>query len=135
MSANSILIVDDDEGMLRRLGEAFAAAGYEVHAAIDGELGFRRFKAVAPDIVLIDILMPTREGLETIMAMRRERPDTKIIAMSGGGRIGTFEFLTLARRLGADTVIPKPFRLADVLALASETLQPTPRRAMSGSQP
>jgi DNA-binding NtrC family response regulator len=127
LSANSILIVDDDVGMLRRLGAAFAVAEYEVHAATDGEIALRRFNAVSPDIVLIDILMPTREGLETIIAMRKERPEAKIIAMSGGGRIGPYEFLNLARHLGADAVIPKPFRLADVLALVAHTLEPAAR--------
>lgn len=133
MSSNSILIVDDDVGMLRRLGAAFAVAEYEVHAATDGEIALRRFQSVGPDVVLIDILMPTREGLETIMAMRKERPATKIIAMSGGGRIGPYEFLNLARHLGADAVIPKPFRLADVLALVAHTLEPAPRQAAAGA--
>lgn len=124
MSSNSILIVDDDVDMLRRLGTAFTVAGYKVHTATDGEIALRRFVAVGPDVVLIDILMPTREGLETIMAMRKEQPEAKIIAMSGGGRIGPHEFLNLARHLGADAVIPKPFRLANVLALVSQTAQP-----------
>ncbi len=129
LPATSILIVDDDVGMLRRLGAAFAVAEYEVHAATDGEIGLRRFTDVAPDAVLIDILMPTREGLETIVAMRQQRPDVTIIAMSGGGRIGPYEFLHVARHLGADAVIAKPFRLADVLALVSQTQEKKSRSA------
>jgi len=126
MSAHSILIIDDDEGMLRRLGEAFAGAAFDVHTASDGEIGLRRFNAVGPDVVLIDILMPTREGLETIVAMRRERRGTKIIAMSGGGLIGPYDCLSLARHLGADATLLKPFRLADALALVSMNMGPTP---------
>lgn len=136
MSASSVLIVDDDAGMLRRLGEAFTGAGYQVHTAADGEIALRRFQVVRPDVVLTDILMPTREGLETIMAMRKARPDTRIVAMSGGGRVGPFDCLAIARRLGADAVIPKPFRLAEVLALvASQARRPAPQLAMWGSRP
>jgi DNA-binding response OmpR family regulator len=123
METRSILVVDDDLDMLRRLGAAFAVAQYEVHAATDGDVALKRFEAVRPDLVLTDILMPTREGLETIVAMRRARSDVKIIAMSGGGRIGAHEFLNLARHLGADAVLAKPFRLSDMLELVRRTLQ------------
>ncbi|MDB5447773.1 MAG: hypothetical protein JWQ97_3090 [Phenylobacterium sp.] len=122
MKNKSILIVDDDVEMLRRLGAAFAVAEYEVHAATDGEIALKRFHSAAPDLVITDILMPTREGLETIMAMRGARPEVKIIAMSGGGRIGPYEFLNLARHLGADAVLAKPFRLSDMLTLVRRTL-------------
>jgi DNA-binding response OmpR family regulator len=123
VDAKRILIVDDDIEILRQLGAAFTAAGYEVHAATDGAIAMTRFAAVRPDIVLMDILMPTREGLETIMAMRRAGAAVKIIAMSGGGRIGPDEFLTLAHHLGADAVMAKPFRLSDMVAVAGRTLQ------------
>jgi CheY-like chemotaxis protein len=122
MEAKSILVIEDDVELLRQLGAAFAGAGYEVHAAVDGEIGLKRFRSAAPNLVLTDILMPNREGLETIMAMREVRPDVKIIAMSGGGRIGPYEFLNLAHHLGADAVLAKPFRLGDLLTLVQQTL-------------
>lgn len=128
MKTNSILIVDDDVEILRQLGAAFAVATYEVHAATDGEIAMRRFLAVSPDIVITDILMPTREGLETIMAMRQARPEVKIVAMSGGGRVGPYEFLNLAHHLGADAVIAKPFRLSEMLELVQRTLGQGPVR-------
>lgn len=134
MSANSILIVDDDVDMLRRLRTAFANAGYKVHTATDGEIALRGFKAAAADVVLIDILMPNREGLETIMAMRNQQPETRIVAMSGGGRIGPLEFLNVALHLGADAVIAKPFRLADVVALVAHTRQRTRSRPIPEMQ-
>lgn len=122
MTSNAILVVDDDAEILRQIGAALTTAGYEVHTAADGALGLKRFHVVAPDLVLIDIIMPNREGLETIMAMRQARPATKIVAMSGGGRIGPHEFLHLARHLGADAVLAKPFRLGDMVALVRSTL-------------
>lgn len=127
MQSKAILVVDDDAEILRQIGAALTTAGYDVHTAADGALALRRFHAVAPDLVLIDIIMPNREGLETIMAMRKAQPGVKIVAMSGGGRIGPNEFLNLARHLGADAVIAKPFRLAAVVALIESTLGATRR--------
>jgi DNA-binding NtrC family response regulator len=128
LSAKSILIVDDDVGMLRRLGAAFAMGQFKVYTATNGEIALRLFTAVRPDVVLIDILMPIREGLETIMAMRKARPEVKIVAMSGGGRIGGYEFLNVAIHLGADDIMTKSFKLADALALVSRTLKPEAHR-------
>ena len=68
-------------------------------------------------MVLTDIVMPERDGLETIMAMRRERPAAKIIAMSGGGLIGKSGYLAIAKQLGADAVIHKPFDVDELVKL------------------
>jgi DNA-binding response OmpR family regulator len=67
--------------------------------------------------------MPTREGVETIVALRRASRDLKIIAVSGGYRVGPHEFLTLARHVGADATLAKPFRLAQLVALADGILR------------
>jgi len=124
LKKQSILLIDDDIEMLRRLTEVFLAADFAVHAAPDGLVGLRRFEMSPPDVVVTDILMPEREGLETIMAMKQARPAVKIIAMSGGGRIAAGDFLKLASALGADAVIAKPFRLADLLKLVEQILAP-----------
>lgn len=68
------------------------------------------------DIVITDILMPEKEGLETIQEFRRDFPDVKIIAMSGGGRVGTNDYLRVAELYGAGHVFKKPFRLANMLS-------------------
>lgn len=89
-------------------------AGCTVIAAQDGVGGVRLRQQALPDLVVTDIIMPEREGIETIVTIRKERPETRIIAISGGGRLGDIELLRMARLLGADDVIPKPFRAHDL---------------------
>jgi DNA-binding response OmpR family regulator len=125
MKPVSILVIEDDPEMLRQLAASLSGAGYMVSQAADGLIGLKQFEALRPDLVLTDILMPTREGIETILAMKQARPDAKIIAMSGGGRIGPNEFLNLATCLGADAVIAKPFRFAALLVILERLLDPT----------
>lgn len=86
--------------------------------AHDGQQGLSQFSKLKPDVVVTDIIMPHREGVETIMAMKAQAPEVKILAISGGGRIGSADLLNLARQLGADGVLPKPFRAAEVLEAA-----------------
>lgn len=121
--APTVLIVDDDLELLRQLREAFLRAGFQVSLAVDGRQGLVRFKAEAPDVVVTDIIMPTREGVETILAMKKHRADAKIIAISGGWRVGPDAFLTLARHVGADRVLPKPFRPSQLVELARQVLK------------
>jgi DNA-binding NtrC family response regulator len=126
MTGKSILLIDDDVGMLRRLSAAFVKAGYKVSAATDGLIGMKQFEAARPDLVLTDLLMPSQEGIETILEMKKVQPDLKVIAMSGGGRIGPQGCLDLALGLGADQAIAKPFRLADVVLLVESMLTTPP---------
>ena len=117
-----ILVIDDDDtlrGMLRRL---FSAAGYEVALAEDGMAGVRVQQIQPFDLVITDLVMPEKEGIEVIMEIRKKYPDTKIIAMSGGGRIHPDQYLELARNLGAQRVFSKPFKASDVLAAVRELL-------------
>jgi len=117
MRSKKVLVIDDDVDLLRRLNEGLAKAGYEVDAAVDGRRGCERAVAGAPDVVVVDIIMPTQDGIESILAIRAARPGTRIVAMSGGGRIGPCFLLDLARRLGADATIAKPFRQAALIGL------------------
>lgn len=122
LNDRTILIIEDDAIMLRALGQAFQRAGCRIVGARDGEEGLTRFLERTPDLVVTDILMPNREGVETILAMKAKAPDVKILAISGGGRLGAEQILELARRLGADAVLPKPFRSAEILAVAHRLL-------------
>jgi len=83
--------------------------GFDVLTAADGEAGLQAYREHHPAAVITDIMMPGRDGIETIRTLRREFPDAKIIAMSGGGRIGNTDFVSLAVKLGADCGIHKPF--------------------------
>lgn len=118
----NILIIDDDEQILGFLRILFEANSYEVYTASDGEDGLRQFRQNPADLVITDLVMPEKEGLETIQELRRDHPDLKIIAMSGGGQIGSDNYLKVAELYGAQRVFKKPFRIAEVLAAVEELL-------------
>lgn len=117
-----ILVVDDEPLMRRTLRAGLEAAGHQVEEAEDGNEALKKFTELKPDLVVTDIVMPDREGVETIGAMRRLAPDAPIIAMSGGGSVGGTLFLELAEQLGATRTVAKPIRNADLLRLVDECL-------------
>lgn len=119
----SVILVDDDADLLRQMGTVFLAGGYQVRIAADGEAGMAALKAAPVDLVVTDIIMPVREGVETILAVKAHAPNTKVIAISGGYRVGPEDFLTLARHVGADDVLAKPFRPSALLAAADRLLR------------
>lgn len=111
----AILVIDDDEQARRVVREALVRAGYDVLEAVDGEEGSRIVREARPALVITDLLMPNKEGLETIQELRRDNRALPIIAMSGGGqRVGPESILQLASMLGADHVLQKPFALRDL---------------------
>ena len=117
-----VLVVDDEPLMRRTLRSALEAAGHQVEEAKDGNEGLQKFSEIAPDLVITDIVMPDREGVETIGQLRRLDPDVPIIAMSGGGSVGGTLFLELAEQLGATRTVAKPIRNAELLRLLDECL-------------
>ncbi len=112
-----ILVIDDDEQMRILLRQVMEWAGYEVIEAEDGRDGMMKQRKHKADLVITDLIMPEQEGLETITSLKKEFPHVKIIAISGGGRIGPEAYLPAAQELGADKIFSKPF---DVRKLASE---------------
>ena len=117
-----ILIIDDDEHVRRSLKMALEDEDHDVAEAADGEEGMRRLRERPARLVITDIFMPEKEGLETIDEIRRDYPDTRIIAISGGGRMDPREYLEIARRVGADRSLMKPFDLRQLVALVDELL-------------
>ena len=117
-----ILIIGDEDQARCMLHQVLERAGYDVIEARDGVEGLQRFREGPTDVIITDILMPEKEGLETIMDLRREFPAAKIIAMSGGGRTGNLNFLEVARRLGAQRTLHKPFGLPEMLKAVQELL-------------
>ena len=111
--------------MLRNLSQWFQQAGSKVMVARDGVEGMAQFNTLRPDAVVTDIIMPNREGVETLMAIKALDPDVKILAISGGGRLGSTDLLVTARSLGADAVMAKPFRSTDVVGAVARLLQPS----------
>jgi CheY-like chemotaxis protein len=117
-----ILIIDDDEGMRGSLAHTLEKLGHEVSAAADGKAGVARAIESEPDLVITDLIMPEKEGLETIMDLRALHPRIRIIAMSGGGRLSNEDYLHLAKRFGAKISLAKPFTREELKAALAEAL-------------
>ncbi len=119
----NILVIEDNENMLSMMNDLLSRSEYHVISATDGVAGLKAYRTAKPDLVITDIIiMPNKEGLEVIMDLVKETPRPKIIAMSGGGIMEPRTYLSLAEKLGADEIIEKPFRPADLLALVAKLL-------------
>lgn len=118
-----ILIIDDYTPTRQMLRQALEWAGYEVVEAADGRTGLQLQHATPADVIITDLLIPEQEGLATIRELRHDFPTARIIAMSGGGYIGTAHCLSLAARLGAQRALQKPFGLQDMFNAVQEMLQ------------
>lgn len=114
-----LLVVDDDDAFRTMLRLTLQKFGHMVAEASNGEEALRLHEETAFDVLLIDILMPQKEGIETILEIRKQRPGAKIIAISGGGSISAKELLYYAKNIGANLTLAKPFSdeaLIDALA-------------------
>jgi CheY-like chemotaxis protein len=116
------LIIDDVPGLRRAVHGMLQRGGHEVFEAGDGSEGIRMFEANRPDVVITDLVMPGKEGIETILDLRRRNPALPILAISGDPQSKTY--LDLARKLGANAVLEKPFRAADLLSEIDKLLKP-----------
>lgn len=118
-----ILIIDDDAQLRATLREVLELEGYEVVEAHNGREGLERYQEAPPEVMIMDILMPEQDGLETIMTLRRVDPQVKIIAISGGGQTGRTDFLHLATMLGVQRTLRKPFRPQELIEAVRDLLQ------------
>lgn len=117
-----VLIIDDDEQIRVLLQQMMEWAGYEVMVAENGKIGMKMQHESPADLVITDLIMPEQEGLETISRLKKEYDGIKIIAISGGGRIGPEAYLPAALELGADKVFSKPFDVQEVVSSVKELL-------------
>jgi len=120
----SVLVVDDEEQVRQLIKETLEQAGYDVEEACDGKEGLKRYRTKPTDLVIMDILMPDQDGLESIMTLHREFPASRVIAITGGNdMIGILNFLDVAKMLGARRTLQKPFEMKALLdAVAAEVM-------------
>ena len=115
MPACSILVVDDEPGIRELLSMMLEAAGHKVVVAEDGIQAPKILATNPVEVVITDLLMPERDGLEFITEVRKKYPSIKIIAMSGGGHIARDSYLRIAKNFGAHVLLEKPFSQSGVL--------------------
>ena len=119
-----ILVIDDDASIRALLREVLEMEGHAVQDAADGDEGVRLYRKKPADLIITDVLMPEKDGVELIMELQEHYPEVRIIAMSGGGRglDATFN-LRMAKDFGALRVLAKPFSPADVVAAVEWVLR------------
>jgi DNA-binding NtrC family response regulator len=123
--AQRIMVVDDDAGIRRTLQILLSKAGYEVIQAADGLEAVRLWRDRGGDLVITDLHMPQKDGIETIIELLSHTPGIRIIAMSGGGQTKRLDLLGNVALLGSVQTIEKPFTLAEMLSAVNRALKPT----------
>jgi CheY-like chemotaxis protein len=118
-----ILIVDDESEVRETLRKILERAGYEITEAAGGEEALRMLGEREPDVCILDILMPDKDGLEVIREVRKRLPDLKIIAISGGGLQRSSLYLSVAEKTGMAKALPKPFSSEELLRVLRELLE------------
>ncbi|GAB6051691.1 response regulator [Magnetospira thiophila] len=119
-----ILVIDDEEVARFTLREILESEGHEILEAANGEEGLDVFNAHKLDLVITDIIMPHKEGIETIMELHKAAPDLPVIAISGGGRTRNLDFLEYSKEFGASSVLVKPFTDEQLMAVVNRHLGP-----------
>ncbi len=127
----SILIVDDDGAVRSTVRQLLEALGHEVIEASNGQEALDRVESTPFDLIVMDLVMPVKNGIDAIVELRRRNCETNILAISGGGRHGHLELLPIASLLGANASIAKPFDLTElIIKVEAELARPySPRRS------
>lgn len=115
-----ILVVDDEKPIRCLLADMLGKDGHSVQVAENGKQAVELFHQSPADLVITDLVMPEKNGIDVIMELKGKYPNVQIVAISGGGGItGSFDYLPIAKLVGAVTVLNKPFTLSDVRAAVS----------------
>jgi DNA-binding NtrC family response regulator len=118
-----IMIVDDDASIRRTLHLLLSRAGYDVVQAADGSEAVRLWRQGGGDLVITDLHMPEKDGIETIIELLSHSPRVRIIAMSGGGQTKRLDLLGNMALLGSIHTIEKPFTLSEMLKAVHRALE------------
>jgi CheY-like chemotaxis protein len=120
---SAILVIDDDSPMREVVGEMLRLEGHVVSMAENGREAIPLLTRHRFDLVITDLIMPEKEGIETISEIRRTDKHIPIVAISGGGRLGPGDYLQTARYIGADATLAKPFARQELLATIEALLE------------
>jgi len=123
----TLLVVDDDPVLRALATEHLESVGHTVCVALDGVEAIAVLETLAVDLVVLDMMMPNKDGIETVLDIRRRFPDTRVLAISGGGALGAKSLLHIAETLGADGSLAKPLRRAAFLDKVEELLTDVPQ--------
>jgi DNA-binding response OmpR family regulator len=118
----SILVIDDNEQLVTAVRRYLERTGHAVSTADNGKAGIQAFRQQHTDVVIVDIHMPGQDGIETIMQLRAEYPDVRIIAISGGDHLHSVNALEDAQLLGANRTLQKPFDAATLVGAINAVL-------------
>ena len=117
-----ILLVEDDNDLRAMLKSSLEKNRYTVIEASNGREALQKFKPLLTDLVITDLLMPEQDGIGLIMEIKKIKPEVKVIAISGGGKAGPSNYLSIAETLGADAVFAKPFSLTSFIEKVSSII-------------
>lgn len=126
-----ILLIDDDPPVRTSIADVLSENGHTVAEAFNGNHGLAQLNRDAFDLVVLDILMPEREGIETLREIRRKWAALPVLAISGGDRTGWCDHLRMAAHFGADDTLAKPFGAEEIVARVASLLART--RSLNGS--
>ena len=118
-----ILLVEDDHDLRTMLKSSLQKGSHLIIEASDGKEALQKFKSLLIDLVITDLVMPEQDGIGLIMELKKLKPDIKIIAISGGGKAGPANYLSIAETLGADAVFAKPFSINSFQEKVEEILK------------
>lgn len=118
-----ILIIDDDEQIRAMLRQMLEREEHEVKNASNGNEGIKLYREDPVDLVITDLIMPEKEGIETIMELKEDYPNVKILAISGGGFLGHKTYLMNAKKLGALSTMSKPLNHKELLETVDKLLR------------
>ena len=117
-----ILIIDDEELVRHVMRRMVEWAGHEAVEAQNGEQGVALQNENPADLIIIDMIMPGRHGIDVIVELKRAHPDVSIVAMSGGKWGYNVDYLPIARKLGVRMVMDKPFEMSELLRVVRDCL-------------
>jgi DNA-binding NtrC family response regulator len=117
-----ILVVDDEDSIRDLLRKSLEKRGYSVSTASNGDEALAVLLQEEIDLLITDLVMPDKEGLEVIREVRKQLPNVKVIAISGGGRVGPVPYLTAAKHLGALRTFSKPISIQEIVSAIDDIL-------------